>query len=415
MLIRSLYETVLRAPEGDGAAAPEVIPADSGSTAPETTADTSQQGDEPPPMEEQLAKIWDDAHSPVGRDKLTGRFQSNKTPKVDTPTQVADDDLDDDIDSDLKEPGSERTTGDEDPDADLTAGEEDDGSDKRTTDAPPRSWSKIDPKEWASLPPAVKAMARQREADMAEVIGRAGNAVKFHKDNASIVAGVEPYRQYLQQREQVTGVPTGKLLNDVVRFAHGFDTAQSNEARLGILNEIISTFGIDIGPWIGREAADSLRAENTPSPEVEELRRRVAEMDERLQQRDEYEQQQSDLQLARAMRTFENNKKDYPYWNHVRNRMGAEIAMMSEQEANRPLEELIPDLYQRACWAHPKVRARLIRDQQRAQAETHEEKVTKAHARSEKAAATNVRSGVPSPSKRTMDDDIEATAARLYG
>lgn len=417
---RSFYDAIARNIEdGGGSPAPadqtaghSSAPAE-GSTSPDTGADTSTNdtGNEPPPLQEQLSKIWDNAHTP--RDER-GRFQP-RNPQDKQEVDDLDDDLDDDLKADAEDGAQNAPTDpDDDLDDDLSAGDEKaDGSQDATTDKPPQSWSKADQEAWKALPANVKALIHKREADIAQVIGRAGNAVKALKDNQPILQGVEPYKQYLAQREQMTGVPAGKLVNDVLRFAYSFDTAQSNDQKLGILEEIVGSFGIDLSPWIGRDAAEALRGARSSDPRVEQLTQVVADLQAQLQQRSQQEQAQAEQALVSAIDAFSQNTKDFPYFRHVRNQMGALIGALDPHD-DRPVETLLKEAYETACWAHPKVRARLLRDQQRQTQESHLRQVSKKADNARKAAAVNVKGGVPSPSKRSMSDDIRATADKFY-
>lgn len=417
-MVRSFYDTALFNFEaGGGGSAPEgTVPADQGSTPPQGASEPQQKTDDEKPLQDQLSAIWEKNNSGPLRDPNgTGRFVSRNPKQPDA--QPDDDDLGelDELDDDLDDGSEKRTTEEGELDEDLTAGQEKPGS-KRTTEVAPRSWSKVNPEVWNSMPAEARDFVRRREGQMEELIGRAGNAVNFQRQYEPIIQGVEPYREYLAQREQHTGVSSGKLINDVLRFAHGFDTAQTNETRLGILSEIVNTFGIDIGPWIGREAAEALRGSQPANdPRVDNLTRVVETLTQRLQKQDEIEQAKSEQTMADTIKTFADNKKDYPYFKYVRERMSREIGLMDEHEANASMEDLMKVAYERACWAVPKVRAHMMRKQAETSTEAQEQRRDDKRQRAERAAATNVKSGIPSPSKRTMDDDIEATASRIYG
>lgn len=420
MQTRSFYETVLRSPEDGGSPAPAAQtasqPVDTGSS-PDASVDTPSDtrpkdtGNEPPPLEDQLSKIWDDAHSPVTRDPLTGKFQS-KNPK---PAEAkADDGLDDDLDDDLD--GPEGATDPLDGDDDPTAGDEQGDGPAEATEAMPRSWSKEDAKVWKAMPKEARDVVLRREGQMTQVLSRAGNAVKALKDNEPLIQGAEPFRDYMRQREQHTGVPQARLINDVMRMTYGLDTAPNNEAKLDILNEIVGAFGVDISPWIGRDAAESLRSA-TPAhdPRVDQLTKVVNDLAAEREQLRRQQEEQSTAELTTAISSAESNTREFPYFRHVRERMAQEIQLMSEAEAARSVPELLKDAYERACWATPKVRARLMREQGERTTEAQTKQSATRLEKAERASAANVKSGVPSPSKRTMDDDIEATASRLYG
>lgn len=411
MILRSLNDVLLRNLEDGGGTAAPTETTSTPAAPTESLPKTEAKSEPEVPLETQLEKIWDDAHSPVGRDKLTGRFQSNKTPKVDTPTQVADDGLDD-FDDDIN--GPDEATGDLDDEDDLTAGDEgDDGPDEATAPMP-RSWSKEDAKAWKTMPKAARDVVLRREEQMAQVITRAGNVVKTLKANEGVIQGVEPYRDYLKAREQHTGVPEGKMVNDLLRFAYRFDTAKSNDDKLDIINEIVGAFQVDLSPWIGREANETLRPQSVEDPRVGQLMQQVHDLTSRLQQQDQRALEASNNEIRTAIDKLERNTRDFPYYRHVKERMSQEIEMMSEEEAARPLEVLFKDAYERAIWAVPKVRNHLLRRQTQNDEQPDERERRRAE-KARNASSTNVKSGVPSPSKRTSDETLEATAARIYG
>lgn len=417
MHIRSFYDAILLAPEGEGSPAP----ADSG--APLSNADTgdrqsealgndaapkndTETGNEPPPLEEQLADIWDKQHSPVDRD-ARGRFASRTPQDADNGDDAGNDDST--IDT-----GPDAATDDDEGADDLSAGDGEGNGPDEATDAMPRSWSKENAKVWAALPKDAKALLHKREQDMTVAISRAGHAVKTLRDNAPLLQGIDPYREYLAQREQATGVPSGRMVNDILRFAYSFDTAQTNDQKLGILQEIVGSFGIDLTPWIGADAAEALSGTAPVNdPRIDALTKQVEELTSEREQERERALADVDRKLASTLQTFQADTKNYPFFDQVRQTMGRLVGSLDPNDG-RPVEVIVKEVYEQACFMTPKIRERLIRERREEIAGEHRQQAETRADKARRASAANVRSGVSSPSKRTMDDDIEAAAAKHY-
>lgn len=410
MTIRSIYDAILRAPEGEGSPAPEMdtTPADAGGDTGTPPEDTGQEpAEEGPSLEEQLEQIWDKNKRNVTRDPDTGKFKSLKPPPVDGG------DDDENTDPDAK---PDEAIGDEDGDDDQPAGDEGDAKPTEAIgDDMPHSWSKDKAEIWKNMSPEARATVLEREKQFAQFSTRAGHAVKTLRQNLPILSGLAPHMDYLADKEAKTGVSAGKLVSDIIDFAKSFDSAQSNDDKLGVLRQIVGAFDIDLSPWIGPEAASALKQgpAKVHDPRVDQVWNVVRELAQKVQQSEQSQIQEVQETVEEAISRVASDKKNFPYFEDVRQTMAALMAQYAEDP--RDPVALLEDLYDQACYANPKVRARILRDQRARMEQEHRERVSSKAGKAKHASATNVNSGVPSPSKRTWDEEIEAIADRIYG
>lgn len=404
MKIRSLYDAVLRNIEDGGGApapaSPDNVPVDTGprNDAPvDTGSNDDAPRDEPPPLRDQLSQIWDQQNTPRNE---RGQFQSrNPAPKGEGEPNS------DDVD------GPNAATGD---DGGKTTSPQDDedgtGPNAATEDAMPKSWSKEDEQVWAAMPPEARARVHAREQQIAQVITRAGNAVKAFRENDPVHRGTEAFREYFKGREQATGIPTDRFVHDVLRVAHSFDSAKSNDDKLAIVGQILEQFDVDISPWIGPDAAEALKSGSQSDSRVEALERQVRELTEG---RNREALAEMDRSLTHAIDTFSKDTENFPHFALVRNDMGEYLATVGQND-DRPIPALLKDAYEFACLRNPTVRSRVLRAEAEKLAKEQNEQIDTKATAARRASATNVRSGVPSPSKQSISDTVRSVADKLY-
>jgi hypothetical protein len=122
----------------------------------------------------------------------------------------------------------------------------------------------------------------------------------------------------------------------------------------------------------------------------------------------------AEAETAAAVNAFAANTKDFPHYAQVKPLM-ASILQAIDDDGTKPMPVLLKEAYDQACRAHPQVfeliKAEDAKKQREAEAERRRQKLQA----SGQAAAVNVRSNPPNPSKRTMDEDLKALADKHYG
>lgn len=411
MNLRSIFPQVLfNVEDGGGAAAPVSSSAagetpasvnapapDAGAVAPEVPK-VENEPPKAPSLDDQLDSIWNNAHKP--RDEK-GRFASTKPPSEEEGG-----------DEQVSAEGEESLSGEE---TDQPAGNEQTPDPKEATVEMPKSWSKDDAETWASLPPAAKERILQRETETMQALSRAGREVSAFRNARPVLDAIAPHSEYLAAVGQQLGQHPANLINGVLNFERSLRTAPTNEAKIGILGQIAAEYGIDLTPLAGPDAARILSEHRAPAPDprIDAILARQQEWDRRFAEQQRAEEASAQKQMADTVKAFETNTKEYPYFAAVKQEMSAILQTL--EDGDRPANELLKEAYEKACYLNPQIREKVIADRIAAEeAKRLESKRTKASA-AQSAAATNLKSGVPSTPKRSIDDDLASVAAKHYG
>jgi len=250
----------------------------------------------------------------------------------------------------------------------------------------PQSWSAEARAQWAKLPPEAQKYIAQRESDAHKAITSQGEKVK----------AFEPFDQISSRYKPVFdrhGVKPHEAFETLLR-AH----SKLEQDPISGLVQVGLSYGIDLRPLLNGNTV------HQPDPRVQALEQTVFQLTQQHHQR---EQQAQAAEQAQANTQIAEFAKDKPYFEEVRSFMGQLIAL--EQATT------LQQAYDMATHANPVIRERILSDQRKA-AETKRAEEAKAKAdEARKSGRVNVRSGTAQPSPRSMDEDIEALAARLYG
>lgn len=407
MIHRSFYDSLCLNAEGaSGAALP--APADQTAGHPVETAaadaglDTSSEPQDEPSLDEQLDAIWDEAHGEPARD-ANGRFKSR------TKDTAEGSDAD----------GGEELSGEELAGDDVTDHPDEKSVSDTTsaTDDMPNSWSKDMAEEWKSLTPAMRSYIAKRETETQQALSRAGRAVNIVKNAEPVLNAVAPFTKYLNQVSQHMGKPPEQLISDVLRFENTLRTAPDNETKLTVLKDIIAEYGVDVSSLIGADADVALRGrpdiDITRHPDFVEMRRKLHQIETMtIGERQQQLQAQAE-EMDAAIHTAATDTANFPHFEKVRAVMAGLIQAMPD-DPSVPVKDLIKRAYDAACRADPDIFERIQKDQQEKVRLEQQRQQRERAARAQRAAAPNVKTTTPSPSKRTMDQDMEAIASKYY-
>lgn len=404
-LLRSLFpQPCYMSEDGGGIQAPAASApssegsTDTGTSAPTDTAVSVDVGGEPdakpPSLEEQLDSIWDKSHTP--RDEA-GRFKSTKPVEGEEPPG----------DTELPAEGRETT--------------EDQPADEGTTDPNeatvpmPQSWSKDKAEVWSSLTPAAREIIAARETEVTQALSRAGRAVNTLKNVTPLLEAVEPYRDYLHQVGQHVGKAPTQLVNDVLRFEHTLRTAPTNDKKIEVLSDIIHEYGIDVTSLIGPDAARAIgqRQPAAQDPRVDQLAGQVQQLTQHLTAQQRAQAEAAEAEVQDAIGKFSADAKSYPHFQTVRQLMG-QIMSTEPDDPSKSYLDLMKDAYEKAIYAHPVTREAALAERDAKQRREQQTKAAQRGSQAQRAASANVRSGVASTPKRTMDDDLGAIADKHY-
>lgn len=274
----------------------------------------------------------------------------------------------------------------------------------------PSSWSAEMKAKWATVPPDVQAFVAKRETEAHQAITRAGQQIK----------AVEPVVNVLEQFGE-----TFKRNN--LPPAEGIARMLAVEQWLGqdplaAIKGLAEAYGVDLKGLTGEQAAVAATADvpgtATPDPRLSTMEKKLAATQDELQKVTSYltaqqrrelaaKQQQdreAETSLAREIAKFAEGK---PHFEAVRKAMGA----LMQADESLTLDQA----YERATYAHPDIRQRILTDQRKADEEkAAKDRAARADA-AKKAGAVNVKSTTGSgKSPKTIDDTLRENAARLY-
>lgn len=408
-LLKFLSTTALYDIEGagSGAAVDTGQPAASAPAAPASgeSAGAPETSGATPSLDDELDAIWNDAHDSGPARDARGRFQGKD------PARAAGDGT----------PGQElqgerlNASSDDDPDHPGEGGTTD--TQKGATDDMPNSWSKDKAEVWKSLTPEAKDYVRQRETEAQQALSRAGRAVNIVKNAEPVLNAVAPYTQYLNEVGKHLGRDPGQLVGELIRLESTLRTAPDNDTRLNVLKDVIAEYGIDISPLIGAEANEALhrgaQADISKHPVVQDLQRRIQQLTS-MTLGERHQQMRAQIEeMDGAIHAAASDAQNFPHFEKVRPLMASLIQAMPD-DPTIPINEVIKRAYEAACRADPDIFARIQQDQRSRMTEQTRQQQRDRAVRAQRAAAPNVSTTVPSPTKRTLDQDLEQLASKFY-
>jgi len=287
--------------------------------------------------------------------------------------------------------------------------------------AAPNSWSTEQKAKWSTLPPATQSYIADREKDAHAKITQQGNELRQY----------QPVRE-IYEHIRTLGVPAGREPEVIANWARAQAALDQNPGDG--LKWLAKSYGVDLAQLAGNTTAKS---ENETiddlfrdprldriAPEVNELRNQVGALQRQLQARTHAESSSRQRQVEDVISTFSNRDDVKDNWNVLETDIIHEIEVLKASDPNlvHDYEKLLAKAYDRALYANPESRARILADQQRKAQEVQEvsrkkeaEEAAKKQAQAKKVASMNVRTGATA-STPTFDGkwDDKARLGAIY-
>lgn len=252
----------------------------------------------------------------------------------------------------------------------------------------PESWSAAAKAEWGKLPPAIQQ----------EVLKREGDVARGFDERAARLKTYEPIEQVIAPRRNQLVAGYG---SEAAAIKELFDLSDyaARDPR-GFIDMFARSRGIDLGqPAAPQETAD-------PNDPMAALQRQIADLTNQIQSREQAERQRETEQLAQTVEQFKASG-NAPYFEEVR----MDMIGLSRAFENDTIEQL----YERAVFANPTVRQRILEDQ-RAKERAEQEAARKAE-EAKRIARVNVSQrgaagAAPGP-KRTMEEEMAEVYERV--
>lgn len=248
-------------------------------------------------------------------------------------------------------------------------------------DTAPKTWRKEAAAHWAELPPLVQAEIAKREQDMFR-------GIEGYKQEAYIGQTfrqiIDPYLPTLQHH----GIDAGRHVADLLQ-AHHIMATGTPEQKASMFQAIAEQFGVDL------DAAPAY-----VDPQVQALQSKIAELESRQYQQQNYAQQQQ-FQLVESHVAAFAAKPENIYFEDL-------MPIMTQLLQGKVVGTL-EEAYDKAIYLHPEVREKEIARQA---ADKQQQAKAKAEA-ARKATSANVRSSSKSVSGTaplgSIDDTLQAT------
>jgi len=246
---------------------------------------------------------------------------------------------------------------------------------------PPASWSAAAKARWAALPPDIQQEVLKREGDVAKGFEAKAAESKRYGDLEQVIAPV-------RAKWAMRGMNESQALGGLIQTAEFLE--QNPVQGIAMLAQ---HYGVNLGQFAQTPQAQ-------PDPVQDALRPVLSELTTLKQQLAQREQASVEAEL----KAFQSAN---PHFDAVREDMGRMI--------HAGIVNTLQDAYDRAIWARPDIRQRILSDQRAADEAKRAEAAAKVSADAKKAMAVNVKGKVSaSPSAgNDMWNDMENTARRL--
>lgn len=272
---------------------------------------------------------------------------------------------------------------------------------------PPNSWAKEAKAEWDKLPPKVQETIAQREAESHKAISSLGQFAK----------AMEPIHNTLSEhadRIRASGKDVATYMADVMRA----DQALARDP-VGFIREIADHFKLDTNAIFDPFSVPSQDAQsqqvtaqlNAAWQEIEHLKRQLGDTRQRVEGREAEEQKARQSQFESDVQAFASDKPDF-------DELAADIeincAQIKRSNPTLSAKEVLQQAYDRARWANPATRERLLQAQQAEAEKKRLEQAKQAASTARRSAAINVNGSVPQRGQVSLDDDLRSIWRRAH-
>ena len=248
----------------------------------------------------------------------------------------------------------------------------------------PNSWAKEKAETWSKLDSSAREYIAQREIEVQR--GFAKQAEKY-----------APYQAMDQLFEAYADKMTASGMNPVQAVQRLLNAQRILDTNpVHGLAWLARSYGIDVNS-IPQQLAQMQAQTAQVDPRVETALQRVERLEAELQERQEVERQSLNHSILSEIDTFRASGK-HPYFEDVRADMAELITIGSAANLN--------DAYERAIWANPTTRAKLIEAQRKTEAEQAQAVALKAKT----AGSINVRSSPASTAPNRNPRETMAAA-----
>lgn len=261
----------------------------------------------------------------------------------------------------------------------------------------PQSWSADAKAKWASLPPDLKTYLSKRDQEVHEHISQQGRQI----------ASLEPLQRAAELGKQTFekyGVPVEEGISQLLQANEYLERDAPSAIR-----DLAKAYGVDLRALTGNQPG------NVPQP-VQQLHDRIAQLERQLNETSNRvttrEKAEYDRQTATVESQIAEFAKDKDDFEALQDEILDHIVILKQKNPDAPHSEIIAKAYDKARWANPDSRAKALEAEEAKRLKAAKERSNDA----KRVAPLNVRTSTAnSRSPKSLDDDLEAIAKRVYG
>lgn len=265
----------------------------------------------------------------------------------------------------------------------------------------PTSWKGEAQAKWEALPAEIKAEVHRRESDF-------HNGLKAYKQKSDtfdmLDAEIRPYEAMIR----ASGTNAVAAIKSFFNTAYMLKTG-TPESRMETWLGIGKEYGVDLALLPAVQEKLEAGVAIVP-PEYRQLEQRFNQLSESVEKRDAREKQERADNDRAEMESVQRETTQWSVGKEHYEAVRLDMAALMESGRAKDLD----DAYNKATWAHPEVRAKLIAQQQ----ETERVQAAEKAAAARKAASTNVKPrgtplAKPANVVGTMEDTLRAAYKKL--
>jgi hypothetical protein len=258
----------------------------------------------------------------------------------------------------------------------------------------PNSWSAEEKGLWAKVPPEAQTIVARREAEAHRTISQQGQQI----------AAFRPVSEVLERHQasfQRNGVHPAQGIQYLLAASDALD-----ENPVAAIQGLARHYGVDLAKLATGEPVDS-------DPRIAQLESHVRALTGHLTAREQSEQEAQKRTLVQVIENFAQSK-ERPHYAELEADILTLIPGIRDANPGLAPERILAEAYEKAQWANPTVRQRILADQQKADEEKRKAKEAEKVKEAKKHQALNQRPGHgSSPVKGSIEDSIREVADRL--
>lgn len=257
----------------------------------------------------------------------------------------------------------------------------------------PQSWSADVKDKWATLPPDLQAFIAKREGEAHSTITKYGEQVKQYEPIGNLI---EHYRSSFERSGVTPDVGLQRLLEADQRL---------NQDPHSAIMWLADAYGVNLAELIGGQQ-DGSTQEGMLHQTIAQLRGELNEIKSGLNAQ---QQQKATAELKSVEKQIDEFSKDKTDWKDLEEDILSEVVALKHASPNSPPLEVLQKAYDRARWANPSVRDRILKEQREAEGKKNQEEAKKRADEARKATSINVRSQTANgAAAASMDDTLKA-------